>query len=173
MPGNGGERAYAEFSRHRSKLVRWLRGMLGRKDLAEDVAQETLIKFIKEYGDGSKCCSWPLLWTIANRTAIDRLRYEDVRNGSAIDLEPRETEVEPIVEAMRAERQETIRRAIDRLQPNQRQIFVLRFLKEMTLREIAEILGISLGAAQQRLHRSVKAFRKDPLMQDLARAQSD
>ena len=50
-------------------------------------------------------------------------------------------------------------RALQRLEPEQRAIIVLRFFLELSLLETADALGIPLGTAKSRLHRALAQIR--------------
>ncbi len=50
-------------------------------------------------------------------------------------------------------------RALGRLDPDQRAILTLRYYLDLTLPDAAEVLGIPLGTAKSRLHRSLEALR--------------
>ena len=54
-----------------------------------------------------------------------------------------------------------VERALRRLQPDQRAVVVLHYFLGLPLPETAEALGIPLGTAKSRLHRSLAAMRAD------------
>jgi RNA polymerase sigma-70 factor (ECF subfamily) len=54
-----------------------------------------------------------------------------------------------------------VERALRRLEPGQRAVVVVHFFLGLSLPETAEVLGIPLGTAKSRLHRSLAAMRAD------------
>ena len=64
-----------------------------------------------------------------------------------------------------------IDQALGRLEPAQRAILVLRFYLDLTLPEAADVLGIPVGTAKSRLHRSLEALRATVAMDGALTAQ--
>jgi RNA polymerase sigma-70 factor (ECF subfamily) len=58
------------------------------------------------------------------------------------------------------ERLTQVMRALDELSARQRSLFLLRFVEEMNLDEIAEATGLSAGTVKSHLHRALTAVRK-------------
>jgi len=50
--------------------------------------------------------------------------------------------------------------AVDFLSPQQREVFLLRFVEELSLAEIAEVLGIRVGSVKAQLFRALGSVRK-------------
>ena len=59
---------------HGVQLLRYLERMLGRRDAAEDVAQETYLKLYRLSRPNEVNCPRALLFDVATKLAIDRLR---------------------------------------------------------------------------------------------------
>ncbi len=57
---------------------------------------------------------------------------------------------------LRNEIRERVREALQRLLPNDREVVILRHLEQLTLREIAAVLGITESAAQSRYRRAIE-----------------
>jgi RNA polymerase sigma-70 factor (ECF subfamily) len=138
-------------------LVRWV----GDPDLAGDLVQETFLRVHKarhRYRPGAPVGPWVL--TIARRLSIDALR----RRGRAKEKLTREGEVpepaaipkdEPTPQWVLQE----VRDAIEALPASQRSVVSMHKLEGKPLAEVAEILGISEGAARVRAHRGYKRLR--------------
>jgi RNA polymerase sigma-70 factor (ECF subfamily) len=58
------------------------------------------------------------------------------------------------------EAMQRLTRIIDELQPNLRQVFVMRYVTQMPRQEIADRLQISVGAVEQRLTRALTHCRE-------------
>ena len=125
-------------------------------DLAGDVVQETFIKAWRAAAtfDADRELG-PWLFTIARRSAVDALRRE--RRPTIGGHAP---EVEVAVEAMSFERtweRFEVRRAIDDLPPDERDVVRLAHLEGMTHSEIAEQLDVPIGTVKSR---SARAHRR-------------
>lgn len=138
-------------------LVRWV----GDPVLAGDLVQETFLRVHKaraRYRPGAPVGPWVL--TIARRLSIDALR----RRGRAKERLTREGDVpeptpiptdEPTPQWVLQE----VRDAIAALPESQRSVVSMHKLEGKPLAEVAEILGISEGAARVRAHRGYKRLR--------------
>jgi RNA polymerase sigma-70 factor (ECF subfamily) len=50
--------------------------------------------------------------------------------------------------------------AVGRLSERQKAVFMLRFIEEMQLEEIAEVMDLKLGSVKSHLHRAIEAVRR-------------
>jgi RNA polymerase sigma-70 factor (ECF subfamily) len=132
---------------------------LGRRDLAEEAAQQTFVKAWRAAGtfDTSRELG-PWLATIARRTAIDIHRREARRPTTPIDdvapADPNVVELPVGVE--RSFEVAEVRSAIQALPPDEREIVRLQHLEELTHTEVAERLGVPLGTVKSRSFRAHK-----------------
>ncbi|UOR10567.1 RNA polymerase sigma factor SigW [Halobacillus amylolyticus] len=145
--------------------------MIGNAYEAEDLAQEAFIRAytnIHTFDERRKFSTW--LYRIATNLTIDRIRKKkpdyyldaevrgtdglDMYSQLAIDQASPEEEVESL------ELQSYIHREILALPPKYRSVIVLRYLDELALQEIAEILDIPVGTVKTRVHRGREALRK-------------
>ena len=138
-------------------LIRWV----GDPDLAGDLVQETFLRVHRaraRYRTGAPVGPWVL--TIARRLSIDALRRKGrakVRLTREGDL-PEPTPIpkdEPTPQWMLQE----VRDAIAALPESQRAVVGMHKLEGRPMAEVAEILGISEGAARVRAHRGYKRLR--------------
>src|SRR5690606_9930455 len=60
-----------------------------------------------------------------------------------------------------------IDRALAGLSAERREVLTLRFVDDLSLEEIAQVLGIPLGTVKSRLHLAIKSLRNDPTIKDL------
>ena len=58
------------------------------------------------------------------------------------------------------ELQEYIQRALIKLPEKYRSVIVLKYIEELSLKEISEILDLSVGTVKTRIHRGREALRK-------------
>jgi RNA polymerase sigma factor (sigma-70 family) len=147
-----------------AQLVRYLERMLGPVGGAEDVAQDAYLKLYRLIRPEEVQCPRALLFNVATRLALTRLRRARNEAASAIDA----GEMDDVVdEASRPERRALLDEAmqrlthiIDELQPSLRQVFVMRYVTQMPRQEIANELQISVGAVEQRLTRALAHCRE-------------
>jgi RNA polymerase sigma-70 factor (ECF subfamily) len=165
------------FGAHDLELRRYLHRMLGNRQAAEEVAQETYTKLFRLCRPEEVRCPRALLFDMATKQAIDYLRIERQRTavlGSAAemnhipDIGPRPDKQAAAAEAMRH-----LKQIIQELRPRYRPVFVLRFVHQMSHQEIASRLNISADAAQQRAAAALQECRSklaalgiDPLALD-------
>jgi RNA polymerase sigma-70 factor, ECF subfamily len=136
----------------------------GRRDLVEDLAQETFVRALRAistFGDDGRdrLSSW--LLTIAARVALDALKRR------ALPEEPLDELVDIVPGPRRADEalmQHTLRDAllgaIEELPLGYRAVFLLREVHDMEYEEIAVALEIDLGTVKSRLSRARAALRK-------------
>ena len=128
--------------------------MLGRREDAEDAAQETFLRLFRHLDrwDRSRPLK-PWLMTIAAnrcRTALDRRkRRSPLLPG---DLDPADGRTAP----RDADLAEELQLAVDDLRDDHRAAFVLFHHEELSLREVAEALGRPDGTIKTWLHRARK-----------------
>lgn len=145
--------------------------MLGNRHEAEDIAQEAFIRAyvnIQSYNLNLKFSTW--LYRIATNLCIDRIRKK--KPDYYLDAEVAGTEgltmyshiasnaslPEDDVESL--ELQESIQKEISKLPEKYRSVIVLKYIEELSLNEISEILDLPLGTVKTRIHRGREALRK-------------
>ena len=163
--GGGTDEFVSRLSRtHGAQLLRFLERMLGRKDLAEDVAQEAYLKLYRLSRPSEVVSPRALLFDVATKLALDRLKQKRAEAASAgepaemndvPDDSPRPDRRVLLDEAM-----QRLTRIIEELQPSLRQVFVMRYVTQMPRQEIADKLQISVGAVEQRLTRALTHCRQ-------------
>ncbi|MES3034795.1 MAG: RNA polymerase sigma factor [Gemmatimonadota bacterium] len=149
--------------RHQAAVARTVFGMLGAGDEADDVGQETFVRFHQALGSfrGDSSVRTYLV-RIAMSCALNALRSQRrrdlrfVRDDVAME---RAVDPEAIVTAGDDGQAARIRAALDRLSAEHRAVVVLRLLDERTTRETAEILQIPEGTVLSRLSRAVQQLR--------------
>lgn len=131
--------------------------VLGRRDLAEDAVQETFVRAWQAaatYDVERDPAAW--LATIAKRAAIDIHRREARRPATGlIDLaadDPAVVTLPPDLGSVDAVWQ--VRRAIDRLAPDEAAIIRMHHLEGMTHTQIADRLDVAIGTVKSRSHRA-------------------
>lgn len=145
--------------------------MLGSREEAEDIAQEAFVRAyinIQTYDQKRKFSTW--IFRIATNLCIDRLRkkkpdyYLDatVRGTEGLTMysQIRAPEDLPEEEVEKLETQERVQHEINKLSERYRTVIILRYLEELPLQEISDILGLPLGTVKTRVHRGRAALKK-------------
>lgn len=97
----------------------------------------------------------PWLATIARRTAIDLHRREARRATSALDQEvERPADIDVAAGVSRSSELWEVRRAVDDLPPDEREVVRLQHLEGLTHPEVADRLRIPTGTVKSRSHRA-------------------
>jgi RNA polymerase sigma-70 factor, ECF subfamily len=143
-------------------------GMLGREEDARDATQETFLaayKNLRAFRGEAKVSSW--LHRIAVNQCITKQRRAKVRSEAALDDEeeknagnfaiPIDNLPSGIVEGR--ERTAAVRRAVNALPIELRQIVVMKEFEEMTFREIADVLELPLSTVKSRLYTALKQLQ--------------
>ncbi|RUS53255.1 RNA polymerase sigma factor SigW [Kurthia sp. 3B1D] len=168
----GDQSAYADIvSLYQQSLHQVCYRMLGNKEEAEDAAQEAFIKayiHLHTYDQKRKFSTW--LYRIATNLCIDRIRKKkpdyyldaEVPGTEGLDMYSQLAvdELLPEEELERMELQERIQYEISRLPDKYRAVIILKYIEELPLQEISDILDIPLGTVKTRVHRGREALRK-------------
>jgi RNA polymerase sigma-70 factor (ECF subfamily) len=130
----------------------------GSRQDAEDVLQDVFValpRALESYREQGQFAAW--LKRIAARTALLRLRV--LRQRRETDLDP----ATPMTYAQADRPVEWIamERALQRLAPALRAVFVLKEMEGYSHAEIADLLGIRVGASTTRLSRAWQQLRKE------------
>lgn len=168
----GDQNAFAEIVElYKDKVYQLCYRMLGNAHEAEDMAQEAFIRAyvnISRFNTDLKFSTW--LYRIATNLCIDRIRkkkpdyYLDAEVAgtdgltmySQIPAEVKKPEDE--LEGM--ELQELIQQEILKLPEKYRTVIILKYIQELSLNEISEILDMPLGTVKTRIHRGREALRQ-------------
>lgn len=125
--------------------------MVGREE-AEDVTQQVFLqafRSIQQYCGRARFETW--LYRLATNECLQFLRRARRTRFEPLDDEPVDKSPKP---PRRVQDRELLERALDRLDPELRSIFLLREKEDMSYRELSEVLGISEGTVASRLSRA-------------------
>jgi RNA polymerase sigma-70 factor (ECF subfamily) len=155
------------IERYQHRLFRYLLHLTGRRDVAEELFQETWVRVLERghlYNDRYPFIAW--LLTIARHLMIDWLRRRQPESLDA--LMDAESDAKPLdlvagtaspFEAL-AVREESnrITAALERVPALFREVLLLRFREELSLDEIAAIIGAPVATAKSRLYRGLRSL---------------
>jgi RNA polymerase sigma-70 factor, ECF subfamily len=155
---------------HRSSVLKHAWWLLKDEDLAETVTQDCFMRAFNSRALYRGQCSvrtWLLAITtnlVRDRTRTHGFRFWKQVRSSAVDvcamenlLACRRQTVE--AEMLTREKLRHIWATVDELPAKQRTVFMLRFVEEMDLSEIAETTGLHLGTVKSHLYRALRAVR--------------
>ncbi|QAY67906.1 RNA polymerase sigma factor SigW [Paenibacillus protaetiae] len=168
----GDQRAFAELvDLYQDKLFHMAYRMLNNRQEAEDVVQDTFLRVYKnldKYDEGLKFSTW--IYRIATNLCIDRLRKR--KPSYSLDAESSEHEGldgysmipsdnrTPESEVLLTETQKIVHQAIESLPPKYKTIMMLRYIQDMSLQEIGEVLDMPVTTIKTRVHRGREFLRK-------------
>lgn len=149
------------FERYHLPLHDFLARMTGNAAVAEDLVQDVFLRVLKyraTFRDEGKFDTW--LYRIARNARVDYFRSR--RPSESIEeaaLELPQSGEGP-ADAIEREREVArLRRALLLLREDKRELIVLARYRAMKHEQIADLLGISVGAVKVRLHRAVQELR--------------
>ena len=163
------ESAFAEiYQRYSSTLHSYCVRMLNNRANAEDIFQETFIKFYQNINENFEPRNIPgFLITIARRLCLNQIRD----HKPTIPLDNMDFMLEETSSFEKAELLELITMALDLLEFDYRESFVLREYNGLTYEEIADLCNITVTNAKSRVHRAKKKLREIlyPYLNDIVR----
>lgn len=144
--------------------------MLGRRDEAEDLAQEVFVQVFKavdQFRGESKLSTW--IYRIAVNLCKNRTKYLSRRHaGEQDDIDAMVDRVplsaakgvsvgnisrpDELVEGMQLEI--VVKRAIASIEPDFREVLILRDVEDLSYEEIAAVTGLPEGTVKSRIHRA-------------------
>lgn len=166
------------------QIYRFIYFKVGRKEEAEDLTGDVFLKtwqYINEMGSEVIDNLRAFLYQTARNTVIDFYRSRDQKEFVALPQENDEEkprmeiidEKQDLVEKIElASDLEEVKKALQKIREEYREIIVLRFVEEMSVKETAEILGKSEGAVRVLLHRAIAALKEEAAQKILARNQN-
>lgn len=142
--------------------------MLGRDEDARDASQEAFLaafRNLSKFRGYAKFSSW--IYRIALNACHTRLRNgngisysldQEDENGRRFDVA--DTKLESLPDQLqRTEESQLVRRALQALPPEMRQVIVMKEYEEMTFAEIAEVLSIPTSTVKSRLYTGLQQLR--------------
>jgi RNA polymerase sigma-70 factor (ECF subfamily) len=161
LVARGDEEAFDELlQRHQHAIFGFAHQFLGDIQAAEDVAQETFLRFYRVSGRfRPEAALRTYLLRIAKNLCIDQLRkkrpelMEELPEGAT-----GETPLDLLEGAIEMDRLE---KAIDELPAGQRSALILRHSEHLSYRRIAEVMALSVGAVESLLVRARRTLRRN------------
>ena len=149
------------YERYRDPIFRFAYRLLGSIEAAEDVTHDCFLSLIKEPGrfDSSRASLRTYIYAAARNLAAKRYNAFARETGiEGLDQEPAGGH-EPMAQVLDNELAEVVQRAIASLPPLQREALVLFEYDELSLAEIAAIVGAEANTVKARLFRAREKLR--------------
>lgn len=146
----------AVFQRLYPSLFRYLQRLTGDEDVAEDLAQETFVRLLRQTIPEDEVRPW--IFTVAMNLVRDRARKTDRRQrllSTAPELVTRPPLPDEDVE--RAERIGRVRGVLDRLPERDRQLLLMRE-EGFKYEEIARVVGVAPASVGTLIARALRRF---------------
>jgi RNA polymerase sigma factor (sigma-70 family) len=148
-------------------------GFLGRRDEAEDAAQETFIAIyssIRDFRGESSLSTW--IYRIAVVTSLQAIRkkrrkrqiaifFPDGNEDETLATSPDPDENNhPLLQLENKERAEVLYTALNKLSESQRVAFTLHKIEGLEYKEIGEVMHLSLSSVESLIHRAKVNLQK-------------
>lgn len=153
----------ALYDHYQPRIYRFVLLRVGRREEAEDITHQVFMSAwenIRRYEErGLPFTSW--LYRIARNNVIDYYRTRRDEVGlDTIDPEAFVAHHYPEADAQRAIELVRVHKAIHELKPDYKDVVVMRFVEELSLREVAGALKKSEGAVKLLQYRAIKELKK-------------
>ncbi len=161
--GGDGEAFGALYDHYLPRIYRFVLLKVGRREDAEDLTNQVFLsawEHLDRYEHrGFPFSSW--LYRIAANAVIDH--YRTARQHQNIETVPEEVlaDVDAVSDAVdTAITARRVRAALVKLEPDQQNVLIMRFVNELSNKEIAGALGKTEGAIRVIQHRALKHLKK-------------
>lgn len=158
------------LKRYQARVYSYIYHIVKNKDLAEDIFQETFVKAIVtikqgRYTENGKFSAW--ISRIAHNLIIDYYRQEKSENTVSTDedetdlLNRRDLCEENVEYHMVTDQiHKDVRRIVMALPESQREVLIMRYYKNMSFKEIADVTNVSINTALGRMRYAILNMRR-------------
>lgn len=158
------------LKRHQGRVFSYILSVVKNRDVANDLFQETFVKAITtikqgRYSESGKFSAW--ISRIAHNLIIDFYRQEKNEallsaDDENIDVLNRKELSDINIEDCMVNAQicEDVRRIVDALPENQREVLMMRYYRDMSFKEIAEATDVSINTALGRMRYAIINMRR-------------
>ena len=158
------------LGRYKSSVYSYIYYIVQDKELAEDIFQETFVKVIVTikqggYTENGKFKAW--IMRIAHNLVIDSFRQERSENTISndeveVDLFNNRDLCEETIEDSLVRRQvlSDVRKLVKHLPAKQREVLEMRYYQDLSLKEIADLTGVSINTALGRMRYAILNMRR-------------
>ncbi|MEX0998328.1 MAG: sigma-70 family RNA polymerase sigma factor [Flavobacteriaceae bacterium] len=167
---DGNEKALSELiERHKQRVYSFIYSKVSDRDITEDIFQDTFIKVIKTlkrgaYNEEGKFLPWVM--RISHNLIIDHFRKNNrmpkfANNGDFnIFSVLSDDDLNAERKIIKGQVEEDLRRLIQELPEDQKEVLIMRLYKDMSFKEISEQTGVSINTALGRMRYALINLRK-------------
>jgi RNA polymerase sigma-70 factor (ECF subfamily) len=166
----GDENALATLiKRHESRIYGFIYSKISDRDISNDIFQDTFIKVIKtlksnSYNEEGKFLPWVM--RISHNLIIDHFRrskkmpmFRETEEFSIFSIMSDDV---PTIEnqLISTQVEQDLKKIIDKLPLDQKEVLVMRMYQDMSFKEISEITGVSINTSLGRMRYALMNLRK-------------
>lgn len=150
------------FERHQTMLYNYFLRQSGNREASQDMVQEVFLRILRyrhTFRGESKFTVW--MYSIARNAYADH--YRKRKKETLLDTDTVEAvSADPLPHETLEQSQEValLRRALDQLSPDKREVLLLSRFQNLKYEEIGEILQCPVGTIKARVHWALKDLRK-------------
>ena len=137
------------------KIYRYCYFKMYDDQIAQDITQETFLRFCKQGLNLGSDKELPYLYTIAKNLCIDHFRKRTVESLEEITEEVIDDPTEDLISNL------TLRMTISKLPEDEQELIFLRYVNEISITAICKITGLSRFAVYRRLSKSLKWLKEE------------
>ena len=139
------------------KIYRYCYFKMYDDQIAQDITQETFLRFCKQGLNLGSDKELPYLYTIAKNLCIDHFRKRTVESLEEITEEVIDDPTEDLISNL------TLRMIMSKLPEDEQELIFLRYVNEISITTICKITGLSRFAVYRKLSKSLKWLKEELL----------
>ena len=154
------------------RIYRYCYFKLHRREAAEDITQETFLRYLEHYGERDQEWDLRYLYRIAHNLCVDEYRKltfeplpdEEVKDKTAQEWAVLKRQSEEISAQDHADKTVTtlwLRNALNKLSEEEQEILLLRYANEVPNNVIGQMLGISRFALYRKMQQALRKLQKE------------
>lgn len=140
------------------KIYRYCYFKLHSRELAEDVTQETFLRYLEHYNCITTVSALKYLYTIARNLCVDE--YRKPRTEPMDESMPDYTMEEKLITNL------AVRTALSKLAPDEQELLLLRYVNEVPVSALGKIYGLSRFAIYRKITSASNKFREELRKED-------
>lgn len=140
------------------KIYRYCYFKLHSRELAEDVTQETFLRYLEHDHGLTAVSALKYLYTIARNLCVDK--YRKPRTQPMDESIPDYTMEEKLMTNL------TVRTALSKLAPDEQELLLLRYVNEVPVSALGKIYGLSRFAIYRKITSASNKFREELRKED-------
>ena len=144
-----------DIEKQYDKIYRYCYFKLYDKQLAQDITQETFLRFYQQGLSFDHGRELPYLYTIAKNLCIDEFRKQAVDSIEELESEATSDLAEEWIDIL------VLRSIVSKLPNDEQELLFLRYVNELPITSICEITGLSRFAVYRRLSKSLKWLKEE------------